>query len=127
MMIPVLKRAAGKYLEGSGGQKRKAVGEQINTKQQLFSIKGKGQWGNSKTLKEYAANPLVALRRKVKGTRGQAVGTITTDPEEADAIVRQAYGKIYVGNVKDIDAMAKRYFHNYGQYIFRCEEKQQFS
>ena len=42
MMIPVLKRAAEKYLERNGGQKRKAVEEHIKTKQKLFTIKGKG-------------------------------------------------------------------------------------
>ena len=61
--------------------------------------------------------PIAALRRKKKGPRGQATRTITTDPKEVDEIVREAYGKIYAGNVKkkNVDKMVEAYMKNYIQ------------
>ena len=71
-----------------------------------------------------SASPLAALKRKVRGPRGQAPGTITTDPKEVDEIVREAYGKIYAGNVKDVDKMIKKYLKDYKEFIFEGKESE---
>ena len=48
-----------------------------------------------------AATPLAAVRRKVRGPRGQPPGTIATDPKEVDERIRETYGNIDAGNVKE--------------------------
>ncbi len=67
---------------------------------------------------------MAARRRKAKGPRGQAPGTITTDPNEVDAIIREAYGKIYAGNVKkmDVHKLIDDYMYNYKKYISKTTE-----
>ena len=60
------------------------------------------------------ANPLTALTRLEKGPKGQPKGTITTSPKEIAEIIRNVYGKIYKGNVKDHEGNAKEYFRQYG-------------
>ena len=61
---------------------------------------------------------------KTRGPRGQPKGSITTDPDEVDRIVRTAYGKIYEGNTKEPDKLKKEYFQNYKKYIFTTPEAQ---
>ncbi len=56
--------------------------------------------------------PLIALRRKEKGPRGQPKGSITTDPDEVDEIIRKAYGKIYDGNTKEPEKLRDAYMEN---------------
>ena len=42
--------------------------------------------------------------------------------KEDHAIVRQTYGKIYVGNVSDMETIVVGYMRNYEEYIFKDEE-----
>ena len=75
---------------------------QAKVHQELYAIKGKGQWNLLKSMTNRGhVKPLIALRGKAKGPRGQPKGSVKTDPEEVDAIIRAIYGKIYDGNVKD--------------------------
>ena len=70
--------------------------------QELYAIKGKGQWHLMKHMtSNVQSKPLIALKRKVKGPSGLPTHSVATDPKEMDAIIRAAYGKIYDGNVKD--------------------------
>ena len=68
--------------------------------------------------------PLIALRRKRKGPRGQPKGSIRTDPDEVDQIIRDAYGKIYEGNSKDQTKLMQDYFEEYEKYIYTAPEVQ---
>ena len=66
----------------------------------VYKKKDKGQWHLYRHMKRDAATPLVAVRRKQRGSRGQQVGTIATSPKEVDSIMRNEYGAIYKGNGK---------------------------
>ena len=114
MMVPWMRRLAAKYYERSVAEKKKALTKRNQEKQEAYSKKGKGQWEINKSMRGESASPLAALKRKKKGPRGQAPGTITTDPEEVDEIIREAYGKIYAGNVqeKKVDKMVDDYMEN---------------
>ena len=56
------------------------------------------------------------------GPQGQAVGTVATAPQEVDAIIRKAYGKIYKGNSSDQQATMEKYFEDYDKYVFKMPE-----
>ena len=101
MVMPWVRRMAKKYHERCEAEKRKHAEKQENERQKRFAAKGKGQWEISKSMRGESASPLTALRRKTRGPRGQAPGTITTDPKEVDAIVRGTSGKIYAGNINN--------------------------
>ena len=57
--------------------------------------------------------------KKGKGPRGQEAGTITTDPKEVDAMVRESYGEIHQGNVTDQEETVRRYLGEYDKYMFK--------
>ena len=63
------------------------------------------------------SKPLIALKRRSKGPRGQPKGSTTTDPKEIDEIIRTAYGTIYDGNVKDHKKLMQEYFEEYEKYV----------
>ena len=76
-------------------------------------------------MKRDAATPLVAVRRKQKGFRGQQVGTIATSPKKVDSIIRNEYGAIYKGNGKkgeDPEVFADGYLKEYEDFIFKQPE-----
>ena len=75
-----------------------------------------------KKLNNKGAPPLIAVTRLDKGPQGQAVGHVATAPQEVDAIIRKAYGKIYKGNSIDQQATMEKYFKDYDKYIFRMPE-----
>ena len=52
---------------------------------------------------------------------GQA-GTYTTDPQEIDNIIRQAWDKVYNGNVQDMDKLVTDFGHKYADYIYNAAE-----
>ena len=82
--------------------KRKAVGKEKKEAQKLYASKGRGQWHLMKQMANQGqTKPLIALKRRKKGKRGQPIGSITMEPTEIDEIIREAYGKIYDGNAKD--------------------------
>ena len=102
MLGPTIKLQMQRYHKLHDTWRRKAVGQQEKEDQQLYAMKGKGQWNLMRSMVGKGhVKALTALRRIVKGPRGQPKGSVTTDPEEVDAIIRAAYGKIYDGNVKD--------------------------
>ena len=72
------------------------------------------------SLEKSNATPLVAVRRPGKGPRGQQNGTITTNPDEIDEIVRKQYGRIYAGNVKVQRKVVEKYKKNYAKYIYKA-------
>ena len=99
--------------------RQKAVRKQKEVDQKLFEQKGKGHWHFMKSMQNRTnAKALIALRRTTKGPRGQPKGSITTDPEELDQIIREAYGKIYDGNSKDQEGLKEAYLRKYEQHIF---------
>ena len=72
--------------------------------------------------KRSQGKPLIALRRKEKGPRGQPKGGITTDPDEVDKIIREAYGNIYDGNSKQPEKLRDEYLKRYQEFIFTSAE-----
>ena len=46
-------------------------------------------------------------------------GTITTGPDEIDEIIRNKYGEIYNGNVKNNENHVKESCEKYSNFIFR--------
>ena len=76
-------------------------------------------------MKDDAANPLVAVRRKTKGPRGQPAGTVATSPTEVDAIIRKVYGEIYKGNQikgQTQEETADKYIKEYEDFILKQQE-----
>ena len=67
------------------------------------------------------ATPLAALRRNARGARGQPPGAITTDPKEVDEIIRETYGGIFAGNVKEgkMKKMVGDYMGKYKNHIYK--------
>ena len=51
--------------------------------------------------------PLLHTKRDRVGPNGQAIGTITTDPEEVDGVAIRKWLNIYRGNVEDLREAAK--------------------
>ena len=62
---------------------------------------GKRSMGHKQINEGRCCNPLTALRRKVRGPRGQPPGAIALDPREAAELIRETYGETYVDNVKE--------------------------
>lgn len=70
------------------------MGKEQKVAQQLYAIKGKGQWCQMKHMtSNVQSKPLIALERRSKGPRSQPKGSTTTDPKEIDEIIRAAYGR----------------------------------
>ena len=77
-------------------------------------MKGEGQWNLIRSMAGKGhVKALIALRRAVTGPRGPPKDSVAADPEEVDALVRAAYGTIYVGNVKDQEKLKEEYFQEY--------------
>ena len=99
--------------------RRKAIEQQEKEDQQLFAIKRKGQWILMRSMAGKGhVKALTALRRSVKGPRGQPKDSIMTGPEEILAIIRATQGKIYDGNAKDQEKLKDEYFEEYKEFIF---------
>lgn len=122
MDVPAYKRQALHYHKKHDAYKVRSAEETARCRQKLYEAKGTGQWALSRDLGRKAAAPLLAVRRPKAGPRGQPKGTITTSPKEVDQITRDAYGKIYKGNVKNQEETAKRYIEEYKQYIYTAAE-----
>ena len=93
MLIPMLKRTAGKYHDEVQKHRKKAEQDRKQIKVKLHEAKNGGQWAMCKDMGGSNAAPLIALRRQTKGPKGQQKGTVATSPTEIDAIIRDAYGK----------------------------------
>ena len=83
MMIPWMKRMATNYHDECRVGKKKAMGKQEKERQQLYSMKGKGQWEISKSMRGDAATPLAALRRKGKRAKRATAGDNHDGPDSS--------------------------------------------
>lgn len=92
MLAPGLKRLADKYHNEVQKQKDANVRE-IQRCEKKLSGAG-GQWAMCKDIDTTYASPIVAVTRSRKGPEGQPKGSVATSPNEIDAIIRAAYGKI---------------------------------
>ena len=123
MIGPTLKLQMQRYHKMHDKWKRKAVEKQEYVDRKLYALKGKGQWNLMRSMDNRTkAKALIALRRTARGPRGQPKGSVTTDPDELDSIIREAYGKIYDGNAKDQEGLKEAYLKDYKQYIFTTKE-----
>ena len=82
-------------------------------RKEALNIKTKGSMEALKTLRNKSSSPLVAITRHKTGPLGQPKGSVCTDPHEIDELVRDKYGKIYDGNVKDQDKLVRSYVDKY--------------
>ena len=73
-------------------------------------------------MKSDAAKPMIALKRRRVGARGQKKGSVTTKPTEIDEIIQETYGEIYKGNVANPRRMTKRYMKEYNKYIHKAQQ-----
>jgi hypothetical protein len=120
MMLPTLIKATKDFHEKHDNLKRKSKEESEKTRQQIFSIKGKGQWNLNKSMNDTESTPMIAARRR-RGPRGQQKETITPDLKEVDAICREVYGEIYKGNTRDPEHTASRHMEMYDKYIYKAK------
>ena len=75
---------------------------------------GQGSHGRiSRATKGPMLQPLKVLEIPGQG------GAITTDESRIDQIARNAWKKIFDGNIKDQDMMVTNFFKKYGDYIFQ--------
>ena len=63
--------------------------------------------------------PLHAVQSVEKGPNEEAVGTIATEANEVDSIVRKAYDKIFAGNKGNQQEATEEYMKEYGRFIYR--------
>ena len=110
LMIPVLKKAAGKYQQLYEKYKTKALKEAAVEKDKLYRVKGKGQWSLANNIGGKTLPPLSAVRRKENGPNGEPIGSIATAQVEVDSIVREAYAKVYKGNQASIEEATQKVF-----------------
>ena len=121
-MIPMIKRHANKYHQKHDVMKQRAKEEHKKAKEKEYKVKGKGEWKVCKDMQKETAKPMIALKRRKEGPRGQRKGTITTKPKEIDEIIQQAYGEIYKGNVENPKEMKRKYLEEYSKYIHKAKQ-----
>ena len=66
----------------------------------------------ARRIDQNAAPPLKFVKRDAHCTDGGKVGTITTDPQQVDGVVRRAWQNIYQGNVEDAAATVAAFMKN---------------
>ena len=71
------------------------------------------------TIKGAVGSGLKALRRKVRGPKGQTTGTYTTNAFEIDNILIDAWKRVDQGSATDHDALVKEFEAKYGKHIYR--------
>ena len=74
----------------------------------------------AKGLNTNSASPLTAVRRPAKGLRGDPEASVATSPMAVDAIVREAYGRIYLGSTTN--AIVQEYMREYDRHIYKAPE-----
>ena len=125
MDLPFIKRVAAKYQAAYTANRKKSVEEYRREQYDAYQAKGKGVCDLHRHLRKEPAMPLVAVRRKQKGSANQRPGTIATSPKEIDEIIRLEYGKIYKGNNPTNDtpqAFVRKYVKRYSDFIFKHKE-----
>ena len=66
---------------------------------------------------------MVSLKRDETGPRGEPAGSITTDPQEVDKVVRRSWGQVYAGNVEgDLEAQADEFTEAYERQLYRGDQ-----
>ena len=63
------------------------------------------------------------MKSQSRGPKGQPKGTVAADPNEADEIIRKAYGKNYAGNVTDVKRNTETYLKDSKRYIKKKRPK----
>ena len=122
MLIPTLTLHMRRCKERYEHHRAKAIKEKADLLKKTYSHKSKGAWSMGKKLNAGGAPPLIAVARLEKGPQGRAIGTIATAPQEVDAIIRKAYGKIYKGNCSDQQELLDKHLKDYDKFIFKMLE-----
>ena len=73
----------------------------------------------SNILNATSAKPLLLVRKE--GT-SQHEQSFVNDPKEVDATIRNDWGRIYKGNVKDVHESAVSFVRKYAKFLFRDSE-----
>lgn len=94
MVSPILRRMAEMYNKKHYSEKKKGKQENQRCKHVLYQSKPDGTTVLGRSLKKNNATPLLAVRRTEKGPIGQQKGSITTNLDDIDEIVRKQYGRI---------------------------------
>ena len=121
LLIPLMKRCAGKYHDEATRQQAKAEAAVKEANQKLYKAKADRQCSMCRKMGGKHDEPLTALRRKEKGPQGQPAGTIATSPNEVDQILRKTLGKIYQGNAANGEGKAQRYMEKHAKFIFKAK------
>ena len=67
-------------------------------------------------------SPIGFLRRITTGPNQEAPGTFATNPFEIDTILKQAWGKIYEGTSRSLEAVADRFCSKYQHLLYTAPE-----
>jgi len=70
------------------------------------------------TIKGAIGSGLQALKRKVRGPKGQVAGTYTTNAFEIDQMLNDAWSAVYEGNVTSHKKLVDDFKAKYGKYIY---------
>ena len=81
----------------------------------------KGAKHISRALNPPSASPLLYARRDKLGFKGEAVGTIATDPREVDDIATRQWSNIYNGNFENLEQQAEIFMEKYDPFIKKQE------
>ena len=103
-------RTLAKYHQAYDEHKAKALKHDEAEKENIYRIKGEGQWSLAKSVGSKTLPPLMAVRRKHKGPHGEPVGSIATAQGEVDTIVRD---EIYVGNKANQEQATAEHLEQY--------------
>ena len=83
-IIPKMKLQAEKYQKMYMSWRTKAINESKLRKQKLYEAKARGHWDLCKELgTKTRASPIIAVNLQKKGPKGQAKGTVATDPTKS--------------------------------------------
>ena len=66
--------------------------------------------------------PILFLKRVVVGPAGQIIGTLATEHNELDEIVKTAWGSIYFGTKKDFNNLVPEFLKKYAKLFIRQAE-----
>ena len=118
----MLKKAAEQIHQANDGHKAKALKDDEAEKENIYRIKGKGQWSLAKSVGSKTLPPLTAVKRKQKGPKGEPVRSISSAQGEVDTIARKAYDEIYVGNKANQEQATADYLEQYKNIFFEAPQ-----
>ena len=114
---PIIKRAEAWHQKKQDAIRSQAFEAARGEKAFDMACKKKGAKKISAALNPTAASPLLYARRDRVGLKGEAIGTIATDPKEVDGIATRKWTAIYDGNFDELDEQAKIFMENYKSHI----------